>query len=58
MIAKNMTMADLRRLRGEAKRSTHLVRYDVANDANAARVLDVPCQHCGAAIGVQCFEGS
>jgi hypothetical protein len=51
-------MADVRRLRGEAWRSTHLVRYVVANDALAVRVLDVPCKDCGAAIGVQCFEGS
>jgi hypothetical protein len=55
-----MTMNDVTRLRDTAATSTHLARYELANDRGARRVLDEPCPEgdCGAGPGVQCFGGS
>ncbi len=55
-----MRPADLERLRGEARPSTHLARYELANDRGARCVLDEPCPEgdCGAGPHVQCFAGN
>jgi hypothetical protein len=52
-----MTPRDLQRLRGEAAPSTHLARYELANDLGARVVLDEPCPCCGAHVRVACSEG-
>jgi hypothetical protein len=51
-----MKMADIARLRGKAKRTTHLARYEHAIDTGAVSVLDRWCPYCGARDGEQCHE--
>lgn len=53
-----MTVKDMVRLRGDAARHTHLVRFEVANDRNKKLVLDESCPHCSAKVGEQCHVGS
>ena len=47
---KIMTMADVTRLRGDppCPKTTHLARFELANDQGAENVLRVECPHCGA----------
>jgi hypothetical protein len=55
-----MRPSDIERLRGQAAKSTHLARYEHANDAPAraevTSVLDVACPHCGVDAGAQCAQ--
>jgi len=52
-----MKMTDIERLRGSAIKTTHLIRYETANDKGADSVLAIACLHCGAAPGAQCKRG-
>jgi uncharacterized OB-fold protein len=46
---KVMTMADVRRLSVDgAPKTTHLARFEHANDVGAKKVFDVTCPECGA----------
>lgn len=58
LVEKTLRPADLKRLRGEAAPTTHLARYEAANNAGVGCVLDVPCIDCGAPTRKACFEGS
>lgn len=42
-----MKISDIDCLRGDAPKTTHLARYDRANDRGAKRVLYVACPDCG-----------
>lgn len=53
---KIMTMNDVKRLRGSAPQTTHLARFEWANDHNAKNVLDVACPDCGAYPGKDCHS--
>lgn len=53
---KIMTVEDMRRLKGDppAPLSTHLFRYEDANDTGVAHVLNVDCPDCGSKAGKPC----
>ncbi len=53
---KVMTMADVKRLRGQAPEKTHLARFELANDRGAKAVLDVRCPECGAPPAAWCLK--
>lgn len=49
-------ISDIKRLRGDAPKKTHLARYDRAVTQQAKRVLHVSCPDCGAGIYALCAE--
>jgi hypothetical protein len=49
-----MKFADIDRLRGDAPKTTHLARYERANDEHAKHVRDVTCPDCGVLSGFDC----
>jgi hypothetical protein len=53
-----MKISEMARVRGNALKTTHLVRYETAIDRGATRVLDIQCPYCGAGFGKQCRVGN
>lgn len=51
-----MTVKDIERLRGYAKKGTHLERYEAAYNTGAKLVLDRWCPYCGAKTREQCHD--
>ncbi len=49
-----MTPNTIKKLRADAKPTTHLDRYERATRIDVVRVLDVACPVCQAKVGDQC----